>query len=55
MNGNLIYKRNALLKRRSELLEQLCDCADSIAEIDAELQEENMSKPSSSEDLMSLR
>ena len=37
MNGNLIYKRNALLKRRSELLEQLCDCADSIAKIDKEV------------------
>lgn len=41
MNDDLIYKRNALSKRRAELLEQIATCADAIARIDKELQAEH--------------
>ena len=41
MNDDLIYRRNALLKRRSELLEEIASCADSIARIDKDLLDEH--------------
>ncbi len=41
MNDDLIYKRNCLLKRRGDLLEEIASCADAIAEIDKELQAEH--------------
>ena len=37
MNDDLLFRRNALSKRRAELLEQIASCADSIAAIDKEL------------------
>lgn len=40
-NDDLIYRRNALMKRRSELLEEIATCADAVAAIDKELQEEH--------------
>jgi hypothetical protein len=39
MDDDLLFRRNALMKRRSELLEQLCDCADDIKRIDDELEQ----------------
>ena len=41
MNDDLIYRKNSLMKRRSELLEEIASCADSIAAIDKELQAEH--------------
>ena len=38
-NDDLIYRKSALMKRRVELLEQLCDCADRIKKIDDELEQ----------------
>ena len=41
MNDDLIHKRNCLLKRRSELMEEIAGCADAIAKIDKELEAEH--------------
>ena len=38
MNDDLLFRRNALLKRRAELLEEIASCADDIKKIDDELE-----------------
>ena len=39
MDGELIYKRDALIKRRAELIQEIATCADAIERIDMELQQ----------------
>lgn len=38
MNDDLLFRRNALSKRRAELLEEIASCADDIKKIDDELE-----------------
>ena len=40
MDGELIYKRDALIKRRAELIQEIATCADAIERIDTELQQD---------------
>ena len=40
MDDELIYKRDALIRRRAELIQEIATCADAIARIDTELQQD---------------
>jgi hypothetical protein len=40
MDDELFYKRDALIKRRAELIQEIATCADAIERIDAELQQD---------------
>jgi len=39
-NDDLSFRRNALAKRRAELLKEIATCSDAIAEIDEELRKD---------------
>ena len=41
MNDDLLFRRNALSKRRAELLQQIANDADEISRIDKDLQAEH--------------
>jgi hypothetical protein len=40
MDDELICKRDALIKRRAELIQEIATCSDAIARIDTELQQD---------------
>ena len=42
MDDELICKRDALIKRRAELVQEIATCADAIERIDTELQQDSL-------------
>ena len=45
MVDELICKRDALIKRRAELVQEIATCADAIERIDTELQQDSLVRP----------
>jgi hypothetical protein len=45
MDDELICKRDALIKRRAELVQEIATCADAIERIDTELQQDSLVRP----------
>jgi hypothetical protein len=45
MDDELICKRDVLIKRRAELIQEIATCADAIERIDTELQQDFLVRP----------